>query len=100
VLDKSIIQKQNMGAQVKREISIMKLVRHSYVVQLKEVSPPVLPACTMHILYAHHQSNSMCTWFSKGESRIKGRSWALQQLAHELTAQRSARLQHSSSNQQ
>ncbi|KAG5178631.1 CBL-interacting-like PK [Tribonema minus] len=37
VLDKSIIQKQNMGAQVKREISIMKLVRHSYVVQLKEV---------------------------------------------------------------
>jgi serine/threonine protein kinase len=38
VLDKSIIQKQNMGAQVKREISIMKLVRHSYVVQLKEVS--------------------------------------------------------------
>ncbi|CAM9585489.1 unnamed protein product [Chrysoparadoxa australica] len=37
VLDKSIIQKQNMGAQVKREISIMKLVRHNYVVQLKEV---------------------------------------------------------------
>ncbi|CAM9434498.1 unnamed protein product, partial [Phaeothamnion confervicola] len=37
VLDKSIIQKQNMGAQVKREISIMKLVRHKYVVQLREV---------------------------------------------------------------
>lgn len=37
VLDKQIIQKQNMGAQVKREISIMKLVRHRYVVQLNEV---------------------------------------------------------------
>ncbi|CAM9395876.1 unnamed protein product, partial [Choristocarpus tenellus] len=37
VLDKSIIQKQNMGAQVKREISIMKLVCHAYVVQLREV---------------------------------------------------------------
>jgi len=37
VLDKEKIQKQNMGAQVKKEISIMKLVRQSYVVQLKEV---------------------------------------------------------------
>jgi serine/threonine protein kinase len=37
VLDKEKIQKQNMGAQIKKEISIMKLVRHDYVVDLKEV---------------------------------------------------------------
>jgi hypothetical protein len=52
VLDKSIIQKQNMGAQVKREISIMKLVRHSYVVQLKEVS---------HSSAAYRNVPSLCT---------------------------------------
>ena len=37
VLDKEKIQKQNMGAQIKKEISIMKMVRHDHVVQLKEV---------------------------------------------------------------
>lgn len=37
VLDKDKIQKQSMGAQIKREISIMKVVHHRYVVQLKEV---------------------------------------------------------------
>lgn len=37
VLDKEKIQKQNMGGQIKKEISIMKLVRHNYVVDLKEV---------------------------------------------------------------
>ena len=37
ILDKEKIQKQNMGAQVKKEISIMKLVRHRTVVKLKEV---------------------------------------------------------------
>ena len=37
ILDKEKIQKQNMGAQVKKEISIMKLVRHHFVVKLKEV---------------------------------------------------------------
>ncbi|KAF1792703.1 Protein kinase-like domain [Phytophthora cactorum] len=31
------IQKQNMGAQIKKEISIMKMVRHKHVVVLKEV---------------------------------------------------------------
>jgi len=37
VLDKEKIQKQNMGAQIKREISIMKMVRNPHVVMLKEV---------------------------------------------------------------
>lgn len=37
VLDKEKIQKQNMGAQIKKEISIMKMVRHRHVVVLKEV---------------------------------------------------------------
>lgn len=37
VLDKEKIQKQNMGTQVKKEISIMKMVRHVHVVSLKEV---------------------------------------------------------------
>lgn len=37
VLDKDKIQKQNMGAQVKKEISIMKLVHHTHVVKLIEV---------------------------------------------------------------
>eukprot|EP01029_Cantina_marsupialis_P030874 TRINITY_DN856_c0_g1_i1.p1 TRINITY_DN856_c0_g1~~TRINITY_DN856_c0_g1_i1.p1 ORF type:complete len:437 (-),score=114.26 TRINITY_DN856_c0_g1_i1:1305-2615(-) len=37
VLDKEKIQKQNMGAQIKKEISIMKMVRHDHVVDLKEV---------------------------------------------------------------
>ncbi len=37
VLDKEKIQKQNMGAQIKKEISIMKIVRHKYVVGMKEV---------------------------------------------------------------
>ena len=37
ILDKEQIQQQNMGAQIKKEISIMKLVKHPNVVQLKEV---------------------------------------------------------------
>lgn len=37
VLDKEKIQKQNMGAQIKKEISIMKMIRHAHVVALKEV---------------------------------------------------------------
>ncbi|CAE7559523.1 CIPK8, partial [Symbiodinium microadriaticum] len=37
VLDKEKIQKQNMGPQIKKEISIMKIVRHKYVVGMKEV---------------------------------------------------------------
>ena len=37
VLDKGKIQKQNMGSQVKKEISIMKLIAHRTVVRLKEV---------------------------------------------------------------
>lgn len=37
ILDKEKIQKQNMGAQIKKEISIMKMVKHAHVVQLYEV---------------------------------------------------------------
>lgn len=37
VLDKDKIQKQNMGAQIKKEISIMKMIKHPNVVGLKEV---------------------------------------------------------------
>jgi 5'-AMP-activated protein kinase catalytic alpha subunit len=37
VLDKDKIQKQNMGSQIKKEISIMKMVKHPNVVELVEV---------------------------------------------------------------
>jgi len=37
VLDKEKIQKQNMGSSVKKEISIMKMIKHRHVVQLLEV---------------------------------------------------------------
>ena len=37
VLDKEKIQKQNMGNQIKKEISIMKMVNHKYIVQIIEV---------------------------------------------------------------
>ena len=37
ILDKDKITKQQMGLQVKKEISIMKMVRHENVVFLKEV---------------------------------------------------------------
>lgn len=37
ILDKESIQKQNMGNQIKKEISIMKMVCHKYVVSLIEV---------------------------------------------------------------
>ncbi len=37
VLDKEKIQKQNMGNQIKKEISIMKMVKHKYVVGMIEV---------------------------------------------------------------
>jgi len=37
ILDKESIQQQNMGAQIKKEISIMKMVKHDNVVNLLEV---------------------------------------------------------------
>lgn len=37
ILDKEKILKQNMGEQIKREISIMKKIRHKYIVNLIEV---------------------------------------------------------------
>jgi len=35
ILDKEKIQQHNMGLQIKREISLMKLVRNPHVVQLQ-----------------------------------------------------------------
>ena len=37
VLDKEKIQKQNMGNQIKKEISVMKMVKHEYIVGMIEV---------------------------------------------------------------
>jgi serine/threonine protein kinase len=37
ILDKEKIQKQNMGNQIKKEISIMKLVKHKHIVGMVEV---------------------------------------------------------------
>mmetsp|Transcript_83543 Transcript_83543/g.202598 ORF Transcript_83543/g.202598 Transcript_83543/m.202598 type:complete len:448 (-) Transcript_83543:90-1433(-) len=37
ILDKEKIQKQNMGSSVKKEISIMKMIKHKHVVKLYEV---------------------------------------------------------------
>ena len=37
VLDKEKIQKQNMGNQIKKEISIMKMVKHKFIVGMIEV---------------------------------------------------------------
>ena len=37
ILDKEKIQKNNMGAQIKKEISIMKLINHTNVVSVKDV---------------------------------------------------------------
>lgn len=37
ILEKEKIQKQKMGEQIKREISILKLIRHKYIVNLIEV---------------------------------------------------------------
>jgi serine/threonine protein kinase len=37
ILDKEKIQSQNMGEQIKREISIMKVVKHKYVIEMIEV---------------------------------------------------------------
>ena len=37
VLDKESIQRQNMGNQIKKEISIMKMINHKHIVSLIEV---------------------------------------------------------------
>lgn len=37
ILDKDKIQTRNMGAQIKKEISIMKMIDHRYVVKVKDV---------------------------------------------------------------
>ena len=51
MLDKNRIQQQNMGQQIKKEISIMKMIKHKHVTELKEVlasrskACPVFPVC-------------------------------------------------------
>ncbi len=37
ILDKDKIQARNMGAQIKKEISIMKMINHHHVVSVKDV---------------------------------------------------------------
>jgi serine/threonine protein kinase len=37
ILDKDKIQTRNMGAQIKKEISIMKMINHHHVVSVKDV---------------------------------------------------------------
>ena len=37
ILDKDKIQTRNMGAQIKKEISIMKMISHKFVVNVKDV---------------------------------------------------------------
>jgi serine/threonine protein kinase len=37
ILDKEKIQTRNMGAQIKKEISIMKMINHHHVVAVKDV---------------------------------------------------------------
>ena len=37
ILDKVKIQRQNMGNQIKKEISIMKMIKHKYVIGMIEV---------------------------------------------------------------
>ena len=52
VLDKAMIQKQNMGEQIKREITVMRKVKHPYVVGLKEVLATKTKICIVLELIA------------------------------------------------
>ena len=52
VLDKEMIQKQNMGEQIKREITVMRKVKHKYVVGLKEVLATKTKICIVLELIA------------------------------------------------
>ena len=52
VLDKEMIQKQNMGEQIKREITVMRKVKHQYVVGLKEVLATKTKICIVLELIA------------------------------------------------
>ena len=49
ILDKEKIQKQNMGAQIKKEILIMKMISHKNVISVKVSRlnrPPSFPSST------------------------------------------------------
>jgi serine/threonine protein kinase len=37
IIDRNMVKKEHMEEQLKREIAIMKLLKHKHVVQLKEV---------------------------------------------------------------
>ena len=62
VLDKERIQKQSMGQQIKKEISIMKMVKHDWVVQVRARAsgPAAFPTTLTRLSPAPRHSSKRC----------------------------------------